>query len=79
MQRFRGDKASRTIMQVSFYNNATSHTYLIDVNSGDVLLHSQTDVYGAFGNSHNARHDEPRHRSWIFYRFFGYDSDNDKR
>ena len=47
------DTASRTIIQVSFYNNATTHTYLIDVNSGEVLMHSETEVYIALGNQRN--------------------------
>ena len=36
---------TRTIMQVSFYNNATTHTYLVDIDSGEILSHSETDTY----------------------------------
>ena len=49
MRRLHDDGAARTTMQVSFYNNSTTHTYLIDVNSGEILLHSQTDTYIVFG------------------------------
>jgi hypothetical protein len=42
----------RTIIQVSFYNNATTHIYLVDVNSVEVLLHSETEVFGSFGDIH---------------------------
>lgn len=55
---FSNDGASRSIIQVSFMNNSASHTYLIDLNSGEVLLHTETDAYGAW-SSHNMynRHD----------------------
>ena len=49
---------AKTIIQVSFYNDATTHTYLIDVNLGEILLHSETHTYGAWA-SHKIydRHD----------------------
>lgn len=58
------EKSKRTIIQVSFYNNVTTHIYLVDVNSGEVLLHSQTDIYipldnpkkGFFGELRSAEH-----------------------
>ncbi|MBI2656335.1 hypothetical protein HYX03_01180 [Candidatus Woesearchaeota archaeon] len=50
IRRLHDDEAARSIIQVAFNNNASSHTYLIDVNTGEVLLHSETDVYGAWTN-----------------------------
>lgn len=43
----------RKILQVSFANNATSHTFLIDISKGEILLHSETEVYVAFGERQN--------------------------
>ena len=56
MRRLHQEGTERTIMQVSFYNNVTSHTYLIDVNTGEVLLHSETDTYIAFGEHQKKRY-----------------------
>ena len=55
---FYNDEVSRSIIQVSFMNNSTSHIYLIDLNLGEVVLHTETDTYGAWPN-HNMydRHD----------------------
>ena len=39
------DGTQRTILQVTFYNTTTTHSFLIDINTGEVLLHSQTDIY----------------------------------
>ena len=47
---------TRGMMQVSFYNNSTMHTFLVDVNSGEVLLHSETDVYGSWMNRKTSHH-----------------------
>ena len=61
------DGATKTIIQVSFYNNATTHIYLVDVNSGKVLLHSETNIYSALEN----RHKENRHeKSWHMFDFY---------
>lgn len=62
MRKLRDDGAPRTIIQVSFYNKATTHTYLIDVNSGEILLHSETDIYKAFGEYRKEHYlDERKH------------------
>ena len=66
MRRLHEDGINMTIMQVSFNNNVTSHTYLIDVNSGKVLLHSQTDTYIAFG-------EHQKKSRYGGHKFFGYD------
>ena len=60
IKRFYDNGVSRSIIQVSFINNSTSHIYLIDVNSGEVLLHSETDTYGAFANHQMYE----RHGAW---------------
>jgi hypothetical protein len=39
------DKNKDNIIQVAFYNNQSSHTFIIDVTSGEVLIHSQNDIY----------------------------------
>ena len=46
----------KLMLQVSFYNNSTTHTYLVDVTSGEIILHSETDTYIAFGEHQNKRH-----------------------
>ena len=56
MRRMRDDGKTRGIMQVSFYNNSTMHTFLVDVNSGEVLLHSETDTYGTWMNRKTSSH-----------------------
>jgi hypothetical protein len=43
----------RSVLQVSFHNKETAHTFLVDVNSGDILLHTETDVYIPLGNERN--------------------------
>ena len=66
------DGAAKIIIQVSFYNNSTTHTYLVDVNSGKVFLHSETDIYGALGNRHNEYpHKKPSDIQGFYPRFFG--------
>lgn len=41
----------RNIMQVLFYNNSTTHVYLVDVKSGEIISHSATEVYdSAYGS-----------------------------
>ena len=66
MRRLHEDGINMTIIQVSFNNKVTSHTYLIDVNSGKVLLHSQTDMYIAFG-------EHQKKSRYGDHKFFGYD------
>ena len=44
---------SRTTIPVSFYNNSATHTYIIDINSGEVLLHSETNMHIPFGERQN--------------------------
>lgn len=39
------DEQKKQILQVAFSNNSTTHTFLVDINSSMVLLHSQTDFY----------------------------------
>ena len=58
------DGTNRDIIQVSFNNNVTSHMYLIDVNTGEVLLHSQTDMYIDFGGHQKKRH----HNKYPFFK-----------
>jgi hypothetical protein len=45
MRRPHDDRENRSILQVLFYTNTTTHTYLVDVNSGEVILHSETEWY----------------------------------
>ena len=56
MRKMHEDGKTRGMMQVSFYNNSTMHTFLVDVNSGEVLLHSETDVYGSWMNNQKYSH-----------------------
>lgn len=41
---------SKIIIPVSFSNNQTTHVYLVDADSGELLMHSQTDIYKQIGN-----------------------------
>ena len=50
MRKFSDDGVSRNIIDVLFSSNSTMHNYLIDLNSGTVLLHSETDFYGKWSN-----------------------------
>jgi len=36
----------RNILQVSLQKNSTMHLFLIDVDSGEILMHSRTEFYG---------------------------------
>ena len=58
---------SRNILQVSFVNNTITHIYLIDVNSGEFLLHSETDTYGTWANNKMYEH-KNRMRPSILYK-----------
>ena len=61
---------ARNIMQVAFYNNSTTHTYLVDVNSGEILLQTETDLYGTLANNKMYDHRESSH-PWMEYpKFF---------
>ena len=62
------DGVSNTILQVSFANNSTSHTYLIDVNSGEVLLHSETEEYGMWSNHKKFDSDDSMHMHMKYKR-----------
>jgi len=67
-------KSARTIIQVSFYNNSVSHTYLIDVNSGEIILHTETDLYGALASYKTYNHrnsDDSFHPRMEYPGFFG--------
>ncbi|MEK6967124.1 MAG: hypothetical protein AABX51_00670 [Nanoarchaeota archaeon] len=58
---FRDDTASRRIIQVTFSNNTLSHTYLIDLSNGEILLHSEAQSYGTWteNNMHNNLREPP--------------------
>ena len=45
MRRPHDDISNRTILQVVFYNDTTTHLFLVDVNSGKVIMHSETEMY----------------------------------
>lgn len=86
MRRVHDKEIDRTIIQVLFYNNATSHTFLVDVNSGEILLHSQTilhsqkGIYGPLGNEDK----EGPHKKLGYPpepppRFFGNSNDSSKK
>jgi hypothetical protein len=44
MRKFQDGK---TLLQVNFKNVSTSHTFLVDIDAGVVVVHSQTDWYVA--------------------------------
>lgn len=58
MRRMHEDWDNMTIMQVSFNNNSASYTYIIDINSGKILLHSETYTYVPFWEHPRKRHAE---------------------
>ena len=45
MRTMHDNMGTKTMLQVSFYSNSTTHTYLVDVGSGKIILHSETDLY----------------------------------
>lgn len=59
MRKFHEDGTAKTIIQVMFSNNTTSHTYLVDLNNGEMLLHSETEVYGSWINPENSNRRDP--------------------
>lgn len=62
MRALKENGVSRTVMQVSFYNNSTTHAYLIDVNSGEVLWHSEIDIYIPFGEHKKSCYSEEKYK-----------------
>ena len=73
MMRLREEGSNRTVIQVSFTNSSTTNIYLIDINTGEVLLHSETDIYVPFGmplGEHKGRYQENRGE----HGYFGYDA-----
>jgi hypothetical protein len=44
------------IIQIAFFNNQSSHTFIIDVTSGEVLIHSQNDIYKQMPKPRNNDH-----------------------
>ncbi len=36
---------NKVILQVVFYNDTTTHAYLVDLDSGKVILHSETEIF----------------------------------
>ena len=49
--------AERSVMQITFSSSALSHTFLVDANTGEILMHSQTEIFVPFGE-----HDKRRRR-----------------
>jgi len=75
MRKIHDDETARTLIQVALNNNVTSHAYLIDVNTGEVLLHSETDIYGTWTN--NKMHN--RHDSRYPFRYLGLSGRGDAK
>ena len=42
----------KMILQVAVYNNTITHIYLVDVNSGKVVMHSETEFYEPMPDIH---------------------------
>ena len=56
---FGNEKPLPVVLQVLFYKNATSHAYLVDITSKEVLMHSQTEFFKGFpGNFRLNKADE---------------------
>jgi hypothetical protein len=48
------------ILQVSLYNNVINHVYIVDVDTGALLLHSETETFDGFKESTTGfRHEGP--------------------
>jgi len=58
MRRPRDDTTNTTILQVVFYNDTTTHLFLVDVNSGKVIMHSETEMYEKLPSSGEMQHNE---------------------
>jgi len=44
MPKPRGEK-DRKVLQVSFFNDTTTHSFLVDLDTGEAILHSQTEIF----------------------------------
>jgi len=49
-RRFIRDSMSRSIIQVSLYDSSKRHLYLVDADSGEIVMHSETTFYGWMEN-----------------------------
>jgi len=58
MRRPRDEINNRTILQVVFYNDTTTHIFLVDVNSGKVIMHSETEMYEKLPSPGEMQHNE---------------------
>jgi hypothetical protein len=64
MPRPPNDKNARTLLQVLFYNDTTTHAYLVDISSGEVIMHSETEIYKDFWKQDKKRQDEKAWFPW---------------
>ncbi len=49
-QRIMQDDTSKEVIQISLYNGSTIHYYLIDANTGQIVMHTETQYSGWMAN-----------------------------
>jgi hypothetical protein len=47
---FARDGLNKNIIQISLYDRSKRHLYLVDADSGDIIMHSETTFYGWMEN-----------------------------
>jgi len=54
----------RNIIEVTAYNDTVMHLYIVDANTGEILMHSISESYG-FINYSNDRPPRPDRNEWL--------------
>ena len=50
----------RNIIEVSVFNQSARHTYIVDINSGDILVYSKTEFNDGLDHSKDMQREFPR-------------------
>ncbi|HLC47073.1 MAG TPA: hypothetical protein VJI75_05055 [Candidatus Nanoarchaeia archaeon] len=62
--KFARGRVNKNTLQVSLYSPSSRHQYIIDIDSGTIVMHSETLVYGWMHNLTS----QPEKRGWFFMR-----------
>lgn len=60
---------AKSIIQVSLLKDSTRHLYLIDIDSHEIVLHSETEFYSWMNNSNENFKAYRRKNRWFHNRF----------
>jgi len=64
---FARDGLNKNIIQISLYDRSKRHLYLVDVDSGEIVMHSETTFYGWMENQTPPEPPVPGPRSGQFW------------